>query len=62
MGVTDDIPPNGIIQGIDTAFIDVLVEKWLPIIAQKYLPIIADKYGPQIIQFVIDFLLKSLTK
>ena len=62
MGVAGDVVGGDVVQGVDSAVVDVLVEKWLPVIIQKYLPMIIDKYGPQLIQFVIDFLLKSLNK
>ena len=63
MGITGDVVPGGDVQeGIDSAFIDVIIQKYLPVIIEKYLPMIMDKYGPQIIQFVVDFILKSLTK
>ena len=57
-----DIVTGDVIEGVDSQFIDVIVEKYLPIIIQKYLPMIMEKWGPQLIQFVLDLFMKNLTK
>lgn len=62
MGVAGDVLPGQVVEGVDAAMIDVIVDKWLPLIVQKYLPMIMEKYGEQLIKWVIDFLLNSLTK
>jgi len=62
VGVSGDVIPGQVVEGVDAAIIDVVVQNWLPIIIQKYLPMIIDKYGEQLIKFVIDFVIKSLNK
>lgn len=56
------VVPGPVVEGVNAAFIDMIVEKYLPLIIEKYLPIIMEKYGPQLIQFLVDMFLKNLNK
>lgn len=49
-------------QGFDAAFVDLIIEKYLPTIIEKYLPSILEKYGPQIIQFIIQMFMNNIKK
>jgi hypothetical protein len=61
-GVAGDIVPGAIVVGDDNAFIDLIVQKYLPMIIQQYLPMILEKYGPQIMQVVVNIIMQSLQK
>lgn len=56
------VTPGPVVEGVNSAFIDLIIEKYLPVIIEKYLPIILEKYGPQLIQFLVELFLKSLNK
>jgi hypothetical protein len=60
MGLAGDVIPGEIVEGVDSAFIDIIVQKYLPMIIEKYLPMIMENYGPKIIQFIVDTILKNL--
>jgi hypothetical protein len=49
-----DVVTGDVIEGIDTSFLDVIIQKYLPIIIQKYLPAIWTQFGPAILKFVQD--------
>ncbi len=50
--MTGEIIPGPVIEGTDTSFIDVIIEKYLPIIIEQFLPMILEKFGPQLIQLI----------
>lgn len=53
---------TGTVVGVDTNFLDIIIQKYLPVILQQYLPMIFEKYGAQIIQVILDMLVRSLQK
>lgn len=61
MMAAGDVIPGPIIEGMDSAFVDLIVEKYLPQILEKFLPLILEKFGPQLMQLLAEMLLKNLT-
>lgn len=59
--MTGEIIPGPVVEGKD-AFIDLIVEKYLPTIIQNYLPMLFEKYGSQIITYFINMLMDKLKK
>lgn len=47
-----DVVNGDVIEGIDSSFLDVIIQKYLPIIIEKYLPTIFEKFGPMIMEFI----------
>ncbi len=44
-----------VVNGVDTSFIDIIIQKYLPLLVQKYLPLILEKYGPVLVQMLLDY-------
>lgn len=53
--------PGSFIEDVNST-VDVVIEKYLPMIIEKYLPIIIGKYGPQLVQLIVELVMKSLQK
>ena len=49
---TGDVLTGDVVEGIDTAFLDVIIQKYLPVIIEKYLPTIFAQFGPMIMEFL----------
>jgi hypothetical protein len=50
------------VKGLQAGFIDVIIDKYLPIIFENYLPLVAEKYGPQLIQLLVEMVMRNLKK
>ena len=62
MGLTGEVVPGAVAQGINSAFLDTLVEKFMPQILEKILPELLDKFGSKIFEFLTKWLLNLLNK
>ena len=49
---TGDVVTGDLIEGVNGAFIDVIVEKYLPVILEKYLPQIVEQFGPILLKLI----------
>lgn len=54
------VTPSG--DKFDESIVDVIIQKYLPVLIEKALPIILEKYGEQIIQAILDLLLRNFKK
>jgi len=62
MAADGEVVPGPVVEGIDGAFLDIIIEKYLPMIIEKYLPLILEKYGSDLIKTLIKIFLDSLQK
>lgn len=53
-GGTGVIVPGDLVEGVNGAFVDLIVTKYLPVIIEKYLPQILEQFGPIILKMIQD--------